>query len=233
MKNTFRYGSYSYDYYIEFGNRKSLTLVVRPDLRIIVRTPYGTTIEEVESFLVRKWKWLEKQLAELRKYRKTHREKQYVSGESFYYLGRQYMLLVQPAKMDVVKLDRGKLLLNTTKNIRNGVHNKRLLEEWYDARRNLIFKREYLSALNLFDYKMMPRLRVRAMSRRWGSYMKNGTVLLNPGLIVAPREAIFYVCVHELCHVNNHKHNESFYENLNKRVPNWREIKESLEVRYG
>lgn len=234
MKQTFRYGSYAYEYYVEYGERKAFTLVVRPDLRIITRVPLDANRDEIEKFLIRKWKWLEKQLRELRKYQKSGDEAKYVSGKSIYYLGRQYMLeVVESDKTDVVKLERGKLRVYTTKNIRNSQHNQKLVESWYATRRNAIFKREYLRAFKLFNYEAFPQLHERVMSARWGSYTFDNKVLLNPKLIQAPREAIYYVCVHELCHVNNRKHDKVFYAELEKRLPNWRLIKEMLEIRYG
>ncbi|HMM62315.1 MAG TPA: SprT family zinc-dependent metalloprotease [Candidatus Saccharibacteria bacterium] len=233
MKNTFDYGKYSYEYYIEFSERKSLSLIVRPDLRIIVRAPRDATLNEIETFLTKKWRWLDKQLFEFKKYYKKTHEQQYVAGESYYYLGRQYMLLVDKSTDNMVKLEHGKLRIYTTKSETNSEHNKQLLEEWFERRRNVVFKQEYIRAVKLFDYKKMPQLRTRAMARRWGSYTADNKVFLNPKLIQAPREAIFYVCVHELCHVTNKKHDEAFYKEIEKRIPNWREIKERLEVRFG
>jgi predicted metal-dependent hydrolase len=233
MKEKFEYGTYQYEYFIEFGDRKTLTLVVQPDLRIIVRVPNNTTLSDIEVFLTRKWRWLEKRLDEFRKYRKTHREKQYVSGEAFNYLGRQYTLEVSPSVEDTVKLERGKLRIYTTKDLRDSAHNKGLIESWYALRRHVVFKQEYYRALKLFDYIDKPHLRERIMARRWGSYAEDGKISLNPKLIQTPREAIFYICVHELCHINNKKHDEKFYNELEKRLPNWREIKERLEIRYG
>ena len=233
MKNVFEYGSYRYEYYIEFADRKSFTLIVRPDLKVIARVPLDATLEQIESFLVRKWKWLEQQLNELRKYKKPTDDKQYVSGESFYYLGRQYMLEAVAATNDIVKLERGKLRVYTIKSLRNGVHNQKLVEDWYARRRNTVFKQEYIRALKLFNYEKMPQLRERMMARRWGSYTADNKVSLNPRLIQAPREAIYYVCVHELCHKISLKHDKVFYDELEKRVPEWRRVKESLEVRFG
>lgn len=233
MKHTFEYGRYSYEYYIEFAERKTFALEVLPDLRIITKVPLGTTLDQIEDFLARKWKWLEKQLTELRKLKKARPERQYVSGESFYYLGRQYLLLVEQSDGDAVKLERGKLRIYTTKSVRSSSHNKKLLEEWYARQRNRVFKREYIKAFQLFNYSTMPQLGERSMARRWGSYTSDGKVLLNPRLIEAPREAIYYVCVHELCHKISRRHDEIFYKELKKRLPNWRQIKESLEIRHG
>ena len=233
MKNTFDYGTYSYEYYVEFGERKSLSLIVRPDLRIIVRAPKDATLSEIELFLTKKWRWLDKCLDEFNKYYKKSYQRQYVAGESHYYLGRQYMLLVDKSTNDMVKLERGKLRIYTTKSETNSEYNKQLLEGWFERRRNVIFKQEYTRALKLFDYKKMPQLRARSMSKRWGSYTADNKVSLNPKLIQAPREAIFYVCIHELCHVTNKKHDEAFYKEVEKRMPNWREVKERLEIRFG
>lgn len=233
MKQTFEYGKYSYDYYIEFVDRKTLGLEVRPDLRIITKVPYATTIDEIEVFLRKKWLWLHKQLAELEKYHKKDYQREYVSGQSFKYLGRQYMLLVEPGQHDMVRLGRGKLHIITTKNVRNSSYNKLLLDAWFDGRRNSVFKKQYLKALRLFNYERMPQLRTRVMARRWGSYTQDNKIALNPKLIEAPTEAIFYVLVHELCHVVNKKHDEAFYKELEKRLPNWHETKQHLEVHYG
>lgn len=232
MKNTFEYGSYSYEYFVEFSERKSMTLVVRPDMRIIARVPIDVTLDEIETFMKRKWRWLEKQLTELRKYRKSHLEKQYVSGESFYYLGRQYMMIVEKGE-DEVRLNHGRLQVMTSKGLRDSEHNKMLLESWLSARRKVFFLQEYRKAIKLFGYTEVPELGERSMVRRWGSYTSDGKVLLNPRLIEAPRESIYYVCVHELCHKISRKHDDKFYEELNKRMPNWRRVKESLEVRHG
>jgi len=233
MKQTFQYGTYSYEYFIEFAERKTLALEVLPDLRIIVKAPINATLSEIEGFLTRKWKWLEKQLSELRNLKKGRSKKDYVSGESFYYLGRQYLMLVESAPVDTVKLERGKLRVYTKKSPRSSEHNKKLVTEWYDYHRDRIFKREYKTALKLFDYTTMPQLGQRSMPKRWGSYTADNKVLLNPRLIEAPREAIRYVCVHELCHKISRKHDKKFYTELDKRLPNWRRIKQSLEIRHG
>ena len=233
MKQKFEYGRFSYEYFIEFAKRKTLALEVLPNLRIIVKAPLGATLDEIESFLKRKWSWLERQLSELRKFKKSNTERKYISGESYYYLGRQYMLLVEKAKNDTVKLERGKLRIYTTGSVQNSENNKKLLGEWYARNRERIFKQEYVKAFKLFDYKTMPQLGQRVMIRRWGSYTSDGKVLLNQRLIEAPREAIYYVCIHELCHVVNKKHDEAFYRIMNSKLSHWRQIKESLEIRHG
>lgn len=208
---------------------------MRPDLRIIVRAPKEVTLAEIEKFLAKKWSWMEKQLAEFRKYKKpVELERRYVSGESYFYLGRQYLLEVRSAKRDLVRLERNKIVIFTTKSLRNSEHNGRLFNEWLDGRRWSVFKRQFIKAFGEFNYKTIPQLKIRAMKRRWGSCSRDGRVVaLNPDLIKAPTEAIYYVCLHELCHINNPTHNQQFYDLLESKMPEWREIKNSLEVNFG
>ncbi len=233
MNKTFNYGMYSYEYFIEFSNRKSIGIVVQPDLSIIVRAPYDAKLLDIESFLVRKWCWLEKQLTEFKKYYKKRYARQYISGESYQYLGRQYLLEVEKALKDKVKIDRGLIRICTTHGTRNSEWNKKLLSEWYENRRNVVFKSQYLMALKKFSYDTFPQLKIRLMSRRWGSYTSDGKIILNPRLIEASSEEIYYICIHELCHVISQKHDELFYRELTSRLPDWKNTKEQLEIRYG
>ena len=233
MKQKFKYGRFSYDYYLEFSDRKTLGMVVRPDLRIIVKVPIGAGLDEIEAFMKRKWKWLDKHLQELGRYYKKQYEREYVSGETFRYLGRQYLLQVERSDIDFVKIGRNKLMVHTTRELENNNHTKELVEGWFERRRQIVFKKEFLKALKLFDYERMPQLRARVMTRRWGSYTNDKKISLNPKLIEAPTEAIYYVAIHELCHVTNKKHDELFYKELEKRMPNWRRVKEHLEVNFG
>jgi predicted metal-dependent hydrolase len=39
--------------------------------------------------------------------------------------------------------------------------------------------------------------------------------------------------MHELCHVISQKHDELFYKELTSRLPDWKNIKERLEIRHG
>jgi predicted metal-dependent hydrolase len=233
MKHTFVYGAYAYTYSVEFSARKTLGLEVRPDLSISVRAPLDTQQSDIEAFLTRKWLWLEKNMAAFRKYAKTSRDKQYVSGEAFYYLGRQYMLYVERDSLDMVKLERGKLHVYTTRSVQQNDYTKVLVENWFARQRRRIFAQEYRRAGQKFERQTLPELRERAMTRRWSSHTADSVIYLNPRLIQAPRQAIYYVCIHELCHVNNKRHDQDFYRTLEAHIPKWQTIKHALEVNFG
>ena len=54
---------------------------------------------------------------------------------------------------------------------------------------------------------------------------------MNPWLVRAPREAIDYVLLHEMCHLRHHNHSRAFYATLDRHMPNWKQIKAQLDGR--
>lgn len=72
-----------------------MSLTVTPELEIYVKCPHKIDAERINVFLKRKWFWLEKQLLFFSKYKRKKYKREYISGESFHYLGRQYKLVVK------------------------------------------------------------------------------------------------------------------------------------------
>jgi predicted metal-dependent hydrolase len=75
-----------------------------------------------------------------------------------------------------------------------------------------------------------PRLRLRAMTSRWGSYSaKTHTISLNKHLTEASLEAIQMVCIHELCHIKNRAHDRAFYREMDTYLDfDWRQERKAL-----
>lgn len=230
-KQVFRYGKYTYDYYLIKEARKTISLTVKPDLTLVVKSPLKYSQEKINNFLKRKWIWIEKQLAFFKKFQSNGREKEYISGESFLYLGRQYKLLVKKAQRSGVKLDHGKIILNTTDEVANGENNKKILHKWYKEKTEYVFRERYKIVLYNFEYDTVPNLALKKMDKRWGSFVSNKKIILNPKLIHAPKYCIDYVITHELCHLERKRHDAKFYKLLESKIPNWTKIKEKLELK--
>jgi predicted metal-dependent hydrolase len=232
-KRIFNFGSYKCEYVVVRQKRKTLGLSIGPDLNICIKCPQATSEERIEAFLKRKWLWLKKQQAFFSKYQKKVYQKEYVSGESFYYLGRQYQLVVKSSKKDRVRLDRGKIFIETTKEVRNSKSNERLLSQWYQSRTEDVFLGRLEVVSKGFRLTTSPELGIREMSKRWGSYLKQKRIILNPRLIMAPKECIDYVITHELCHFKYKNHDDAFYRLLDSKFPGWKKTKEKLECLLG
>lgn len=227
----FIYGPYLYEYTLVPGERKTLSLTVLPDMSIVVKCPSGVEHERVEAFLRKKWMWLNKQLHFFEKFQNTIYEKEYISGESFLYLGRQYQLIVKRSKENRVSLTRGVLYVFTSESVRDGENNKKMIDGWYQEKMQKIFNERYFETIKLFEYKKHPTFLIKKMNKRWGSYTNSGRVLLNPRLIHASKDCIDYVITHELCHVKYKNHDKRFYRLLESKYPGWEKIKDKLEMR--
>jgi predicted metal-dependent hydrolase len=229
-QRTFIYGRYSYNYYIVFQERKTIALTVQPNLNIILKCPFEYCENKIETFLKRKWAWLEEQLKYFKKFKKKYSEKEYVSGESFLYLGRQYKLLVKEGS-ETVCFSKGKINITTIQGVSNQKYNKKILESWYKERTEILFQKRYKIVLAQFNYDFTPELITRKMNKRWGSFLSKKKIILNPDLIKSSKECIDYVITHELCHMKYKNHNKIFYKLLESKIPRWKQIKEELELR--
>ena len=229
----FIYGDYKYEYILVRQECKTISLIVRPDMSLIVKCPHKADEEKIEVFLRRKWLWLNRQLRFFKKYKKNVYKREYISGESFLYLGRQYKLIVKKERENKVILSKGKLTVFTNSDTRDGKYNKQLIEKWYREKMQEVFIERYETMLQEFNYNNIPDLIIKNMDKRWGSFTNAGKLVLNSRLIHASRDCIDYVIGHELCHVKHKNHDKDFYKLLNKKIPNWEKIKEKLELRIG
>ncbi len=226
----FIFGKFVYEYHLIKEDRKTLSLIVTPELKIILKCPKEVTTEKINNFLQKKWFWLEKQFSFFKKYQRKTYQKEFISGESFLYLGRQYKLQVKQSSRNLVSFTKGKILLETTKSSSNSNHNKKILREWFNQKAELIFEERFKEMLRRFNYKNNPVLRIREMQKRWGSFLNKDKIFLNPKLIHTPKECIDYVIVHELCHLKHKSHNSNFWKLLEEKYPKWENIKDRLEL---
>lgn len=225
----FVFGTFIYNYHIIKQDRKTLSLTVTPDLRIIVKSPHQAKQERIETFLKRKWFWLEKQISFFKKHQKKIYVKEYISGEGLFYLGRQYTLDVKKYHKNKVEVTKRKIVIYTNKSPLIGKYNKSILDDWYEEKVEKIFTERFEKVIKNFDQNVRVSLDIRDMNKRWGSFLRN-KVILNPKLIYVSKNCIDYVITHELCHTKYKKHDTKFFGFLEKKYPGWKKIKEKLEM---
>lgn len=230
MNQKVKYGTEEIEFDLKFSNRKTLGIKVFPDRSILVESPNGIDLEKIKSKVLTKALWIQKQGYFFLRFEPRTPRREYVSGETHLYLGKQYRLKVYPSKDNKVKLKHGYLELYS----RDPFDRKKLenqLKSWYKNRARKHFNELFdkvLYSKRKFKNKE-PKLRLRWMNNRWGSCSKNANITLNIELIKAKKMYIEYVIVHELCHLEHFNHTKDFYELLEKEFPNWKRYKQDLE----
>jgi hypothetical protein len=157
-------------------------------------------------------------------------DRQYISGETYYYLGRQYRLKVTAGSENAVKLI-GKFFMLTTTQPENLERKQQILQDWYTRHAKVFIQnRSELFVDRLIELgARKPEIKYRRMNKRWGSCTPSGVITFNTELIKAPTHCIDYVVLHELCHLVHVGHNAKFYHLLDVLMPDWKKRKERLE----
>lgn len=211
-----------------------ILIKVHPDCRVVVSAPQDTDDQQVLNAVEKRGRWIYQQLRDFRKQLEYITPRQYISGESHYYLGKQYMLkvIVAPSDAQGVKMLRGKL--EVTLRHKSAEKVLQLLTDWYKARAREVFARRLTAMLEQALWANgPPPLRILTMQTQWGSCSPNGRVTLNRNLVKAPRECIDYVILHELCHLAEHNHSERFYRLMGQVMPDWEKTKKRLDGMAG
>ena len=224
------------DEYITFQRENRVSAIQRvlikvyPDCRVCAHAPSTASDEEVLEAVKKRARWIYQQLRIFREQLAHMTPRQYISGESYYYLGKQYMLKVleNQSATPTVKLFRGKF--EVTVKARNPKKVQALIENWYKARAKEIFAKRLEAVISQTLWiTEKPPLHLRSMKTQWGSCSPNGRLTLNPHLVKAPRECIDYVILHELCHIAEHNHSKQFYRLMKQVMPNWEKVKSRLD----
>jgi len=227
MSGEIVFGTETISYSVVFAERKTLTIKVLPTGEVILIAPLNATQQQIEEKLHKRVSWICKQQRYFKSFGEPTPKKKYISGESHYYLGKQYLLRVTEGKpnsakykgryFEVVCMPKSKA--------------EELMKEWYRERAKIKFLEIVEDVATRFvkygvDYSS---LFIQEMENRWGSCTAKGKIILNTELIKAPKPCIEYVIIHEFCHLVHRGHTKEFYALLETEMPDWKRWKDKLE----
>jgi len=225
-----KYGNRIISYSVLISNRKTLGITVTPDKQVIVRCPNKASREKVNKLIQRKLRWISNKLSYFESMPLKIPARKFISGETHYFLGRQYRLKIVKSPLEDVKLKGPYIFVHTQKG-----DNKRivelLLDNWYKER---AFK-NFNKILNIYFPKFKkydihePKIVIKKMKIRWGSCNVNNRISLNQELIKTPLICIKYVIAHELCHLIHRNHDRAYYKLLSSIFPDWEKTKNTLD----
>jgi len=230
-------------YFVEYGDTaiefelirkavKNINLHVKPSMEVVISANNDVPLDYIKRFIHKKGAWIIEQLRYFGQYRQPDRPpKEYVSGESFKYLGRQYRLKVYESGKDSIRYYRGRIELYV-RDKTNRKRKEKLIIDWYNNKSKIKFSGA-LDNMHMLVKGMgidKPTLKIRRMKTRWGTCLpEKGSIQLNTDLIKAPMICIEYVALHELLHFLHKQHNREFILSLSSIMPDWQERKRILD----
>jgi len=73
------------------------------------------------------------------------------------------------------------------------------------------------------------RISIRAQKTLWGSCTYDGNLNFNCLLVLLPERVMRYVVVHELCHRKEMNHSKRFWAEVEKVLPDYKELRKYLK----
>lgn len=96
-----------------------------------------------------------------------------------------------------------------------------------------LFARNYLAARTYEIARMMglkpSAVKVNSAKTRWGSCSSRGSVNYTWYAVMADRDAVDYIIIHELCHMRHMNHSKAFWNEVRKWCPEFERMKEKLK----
>lgn len=231
LKDVVQWGTIYIPYEVQFARRKTLSISVHPDLSVNVRAPQGIDLETIQNFVRKRGAWINRSWRDFEQYLPKQPTRRYVSGETHRYLGRQYRLKAEKGEKDSVQCIGGYLRV-TTKCDPGPDKVKTLLDDWYRSHAKVIFHERLMACYQkvVKEGILLPRLQIRKMAKRWGSFSSAGRITLNLLLITAPKECIDYVILHELCHFKIKHHCSRFWKLMDRLMPDYEDRRKKLNM---
>lgn len=229
MKSKIRYGTKEIEFDIEFRNRKTMSISVEPPKSITVMAPLDTNEEEIREAVKLKGAWIVQKLFEFRNIESKRVNREFVNGESFMYLGRNYSLQIHVDETlqnnSSVKLFRGKFHVYVKEKDDELI--KEGMEAWYREKTEEQVKKR-IKYYQKFFSKKPTAIKVKEQKKRWASCTSNDELLFNWRCVMAKSTALDYIVVHEMCHMYYMNHSQEFWNLVSSVMADYEVRKEWL-----
>ena len=204
--------------------RKKTASIEIKDGLIRVLVPNSLTDKRVNSLLEERASWINKKIR-LQAEMPSYKAKEYVNGETFTYLGRNYRLKLVNSGLTETRLKNG--YLEVPAQGEKAIHAS--LTDWYTSHALAKLQektRRYAKTLNVEPSSVT----VKDYKSRWGSCSTSGDITYNWRIIMAPHRIVDYVVIHELCHLVEHNHSDKYWKQVESLVPDYRERRAWLKT---
>lgn len=210
--------------------RKTIEILLDPVAGVLIAAPEQASTDEVRALVTRRAPWiLQRATPEVLR----PRPKEFVSGESVPYLGRQVRLFVEPRAVPrvSVRFTHWDFHLTVPEHLTGDERRaaiERALTRWYKARATQRLA-EVIARWSAQAGLSPTAVLVRSQRQRWGSCSPDGTLRFNWRIVMAAPDLIDYVVVHELIHLRVRHHDAVFWAKVARLLPDYQRLRAQLK----
>ena len=229
MKLSTKYGDRTIEFEVQYRNRKTLAIQIEPLDKILVLSPNGISEEIIKEKVKSKSKWIIKKLLDFKDMGYLPFNREFVNGEAFMYLGRNYslqLLLDKNLQRIKVGISDGKLSISTYTKEQSVL--KKAMEKWYrrEAKKIILKRIEFYKPKFSIESRI---IKIKEQKKRWGSCTSKGDLLFNWRTVMASSPVIDYIIVHEMSHIANRNHSSKFWKSVESILPDYKVRKKWLK----
>jgi predicted metal-dependent hydrolase len=204
------------DYEIVYSERKGIRITVERDRKVIVHAPKQASDKAISSAIECKRLWIWQKLRDPDKYPDPALRKEYVSGETFLFLGQDYSLALTGNQRGSVRLAAQQFeMAPADRHIADS-----LFRAWYirQAKEVLPLRVTAIAGEMGVSYR---RLWIRDLKYRWASCTPGGTLTFTWRILQAPMIVVNYLIAHELAHILEPNHSRGFWNLVAVHAQSW------------
>jgi len=205
--------------------RKTVSIHIERNGTVSARIPENISEEEILKVFQSKEYQIHKNLAEWSQLNQTKVVREYVNGQSFLYLGRNYRLQIIEDEFESLIFKKGYFYLT----ISNKIRARDLFINFYKERLN----EKIIPIIKKYQRELAVRpkeIKVMELQNRWGSCTANGNLYFHWKCAMAPIDVLHYIVAHELTHLIHPNHTSAFWNELDKVIPNYQKQQLWLKI---
>lgn len=211
---------------------KNMYLYVKaPNGTVVASVPMQATTTDINRFVAPRIDWIRRHREKFQN-REIVKEKKFEEGDTVYIAGEPHTIRIIHAPTQYAEASDGILTL-AMRNGHSPESRERVLREFL---RGELYRRidDRLPIFTDLTGLKPTELQIKNMDTRWGSCnTATGKIWINLKLAHMPDSYLDYILLHEIAHLAIHGHGADFSAFLDRYMMDWREIKKSLNQRYG
>ncbi|MCC0640152.1 MULTISPECIES: SprT family zinc-dependent metalloprotease [unclassified Clostridioides] len=214
-----------------YKNRKNICIKIDSFGKVVVISPPKVSKKIIEEIIIKKGDWILKKSGEYKDREEAYKQRTFMTGDKFLYLGEEYCLVVNKTLDDCAKkskckinLEEYKIIVKTNDLSKDFI--KKSLQCWYknESQRIVSERIDFLKSNCDIMKQLTPvNVKVKEQKSRWGSCTSQKNIYINSKISMARLDVIDYIIVHEFSHLLHMNHSKKFYDLVKNIMPEYKD----------
>jgi len=210
---------------VRSARRRTVGITVKESGEVILRIPPHVTEDEALFFAQEKAEWIFRHREKFAARERVVRE--YADGDVMPFFGRK--LTISRVEGPVVRAEIAGDTLRLTGPFGTDASVFREAVIFLFRREGLKLLRPLVAEVSAAAGVLPPEIRIREQKGKWGCCTPKNGIIFNVRVLLSPLPVIRYLAVHEVVHVKHRHHQESFWAEVERIMPQFRDAERLLK----